>query len=128
MLFTALVPVLTLATPTLARKISFPPVAAYHVQLQRPVSENGGIDVSMGSAFAGLTTFANLPYVHCLAGSDQDVEKYDIAILGAPFDTVSCGFPVFFLDMLGGTNRKSRSWIGGRSEKCGGERRYCQPA
>ena len=36
--------------------------------------------------FLGLTTFANIPYVSCL--SDSSTEKYDIAILGAPFDTV----------------------------------------
>lgn len=66
-------------------------------------------DISQAK-FAGLTTFANLPYVHCLAADEDDeeeeeededkkkkkkkkksvgVEKFDIAILGAPFDTVS---------------------------------------
>lgn len=69
-------------------------------------------DISQ-TKFAGLTTFANLPYVHCLAADEDDeeeegeddekknkkekrkkkksggVEKFDIAILGAPFDTVS---------------------------------------
>lgn len=68
-------------------------------------------DISQ-TKFAGLTTFANLPYVHCLAADDDEddeeedegeeedkkkrkkkksvgVEKFDIAILGAPFDTVS---------------------------------------
>lgn len=40
--------------------------------------------------FGGLTTYANLPYVHCLAPKGEEVEKFDIAILGAPFDTVSC--------------------------------------
>jgi agmatinase len=46
------------------------------------------IDIS-GSKFRGVSTYANLPYVHCLGGKDEDIEKYDIAILGAPFDTVS---------------------------------------
>lgn len=46
------------------------------------------IDIS-GSKFLGVSTYANLPYVHCLGGKDEDVETYDIAILGAPFDTVS---------------------------------------
>lgn len=68
-------------------------------------------DISQ-TKFAGLTTFANLPYVHCLAAEEEEeedenenekknkkekrkkkksvgVEKFDIAILGAPFDTVS---------------------------------------
>ncbi|KAF1992745.1 Arginase/deacetylase [Amniculicola lignicola CBS 123094] len=67
-----------------ARDITFPPVSGY---AQQPVFDQGEIDVSTGSAFLGLTTYANLPYVHCLAGKGEEVEKYDIAILGAPFDT-----------------------------------------
>lgn len=35
----------------------------------------------------GLTTYANIPYLPCL--SKRDGLKYDIAVLGAPFDTVS---------------------------------------
>lgn len=83
-------------------------------------------DISQ-TKFAGLTTFANLPYVHCLAADEDDeegeeeeeegeeedgkknekekrkkkksvgVEKFDIAILGAPFDTVSISL---FLSLL----------------------------
>lgn len=77
-----------LAVPRLcdAREITFPPVSGFSGQ---QVFAQGGIDISSGSAFAGLTTYANLPYVHCLAGEGEEVEKYDIAILGAPFDTVS---------------------------------------
>lgn len=84
-------------------------------------------DISQ-TKFAGLTTFANLPYVHCLAADEDDeeeeeegeddgrkknnkekrkkkrsggVEKFDIAILGAPFDTVSiCLFLSFFSFIL----------------------------
>jgi agmatinase len=38
----------------------------------------------------GLTTFANLPYVYCLSEKrNEDVEKFDVAFLGAGFDTVS---------------------------------------
>ncbi|KAF2661073.1 Arginase/deacetylase [Lophiostoma macrostomum CBS 122681] len=66
------------------REIIFPPISGFS---QQPIYEQGGIDVSTGSAFAGLTTYANLPYVHCLAGKEEEIEKYDIAILGAPFDT-----------------------------------------
>ncbi|SPN99077.1 agmatinase [Cephalotrichum gorgonifer] len=36
------------------------------------------------SVFSGITTFARLPYFPCLASK---AEKYDIAIMGAPFDT-----------------------------------------
>ncbi|THW79739.1 Arginase/deacetylase [Aureobasidium pullulans] len=75
--------ILLLASAAAGRDIAFPPVAAY----QSPMMHSFGheeIDIT-GAKFAGLTTFANLPYVHCL---DKDgFEKYDIAILGAPFDT-----------------------------------------
>ena len=37
--------------------------------------------------YYGLTTYANIPYAKCLHASDS--KKYDIAILEAPFDTVS---------------------------------------
>lgn len=84
---------IALAALTAAREITFPPVAG----IQHPMV---GIDESTGPIFpgldisqamyAGLSTFANLPYVHCLAGEGEEVEPYDIAILGAPFDTV-CG-------------------------------------
>jgi agmatinase len=77
----------TFALLAQGREIIFPPVSGFS---QQPIFEQGGIDISAGSAFAGLTTYANLPYVHCLAGKNEEVEKYDIAILGAPFDTVSC--------------------------------------
>jgi agmatinase len=69
-----------------ARDITFPPSSGFSEQA---VFGQRELDITTGSAFAGLTTYANLPYVHCLAGKDEQVEKYDIAILGAPFDTVS---------------------------------------
>ena len=80
-----------LAAAVVARDITFPPVAAIQ---QYPLSEhdsNGPIDIS-SARYAGLTTYANLPYVHCLAGEAEQIQKYDIAILGAPFDTVSLSF------------------------------------
>lgn len=72
---------------TTAREITFPPTSGF--ASDQAVFGQAGIDITTGSAFAGLTTYANLPHVHCLAGEEEDVEKYDIAILGAPFDTVS---------------------------------------
>lgn len=36
------------------------------------------------SVFSGISTFGRLPYYPCLA---SDAEKFDIAFLGAPFDT-----------------------------------------
>lgn len=47
------------------------------------------IDVTTDSEFFGLTTFANLPYVNCLKTDETEEGRYDIAILGAPFDTVN---------------------------------------
>ena len=73
-----------------AREITFPPVAGIAPQQVFPQID---IDISTGSAFAGLTTYANLPYAHCLAPEKEDVKPYDIAILGAPFDTVRSDFP-----------------------------------
>lgn len=81
-----------------AREITFPPVAGFGRDLyQTPLSGNlrSEIDVSTGSAFNGLMTFANLPYVHCLS-KDKDIDKYDIAFLGAPFDTVCNLFILLF--------------------------------
>lgn len=49
-------------------------------------AEHDIIDIITGSDFHGLTTFANLPYSNCFKERGESV---DIAILGAPFDTVS---------------------------------------
>ena len=82
---------LTLASLSYARDIVFPPTSGY----QHPLENNLGAleyetdDIS-SPLYNGLSTYANLPYVHCLANSTlsaEHVEKYDIAILGAPFDT-----------------------------------------
>ncbi|KAI1807071.1 arginase family protein [Daldinia bambusicola] len=45
------------------------------------------VDIITGSQFNGLTTYANLPYLNCLSDDEAEGKKYDIAILGAPFDT-----------------------------------------
>jgi hypothetical protein len=47
------------------------------------------IDITSGSQFSGLSTYANLPYVNCFVDAEAEKVPYDIAILGAPFDTVS---------------------------------------
>ena len=63
---------------------------------QRPLSladDDGEVDIVTGSQFNGLTTFANLPYVNCFADSGAKDQQYDIAILGAPFDT-ACALPI----------------------------------
>ncbi|KAI1818187.1 arginase [Poronia punctata] len=45
------------------------------------------VDIEYGSQFHGLTTYANIPYVNCFSDEAIGAAKYDIAILGAPFDT-----------------------------------------
>ena len=70
----------------LAREITFPPVIGIQ---QSFGSDAVGEDLDLSlPMFNGLTTYAHTPYVHCLGKEDADVQKYDIAILGAPFDTV----------------------------------------
>ena len=46
-------------------------------------------DNEVVTPFAGITTFAHLPFIHCLRPRyiDEGKEKFDIAIMGAPFDT-----------------------------------------
>lgn len=77
----------------LGREIVFAPVAAIdknygHAQtpLNSPDSDD---DVSLDTdSMAGLTSFAHLDHVPCFSSqADSEISKYDIAILGAPFDT-----------------------------------------
>lgn len=92
---------LLLAVPlTGAREISFPPVLGYTTPEQIVLGGYNDPDISQPK-FAGLNTYANLPYVHCLAKEGEEVEKFDIAILGAPFDTVS-------YQRVGGRSRLSK--------------------
>jgi agmatinase len=80
----SVLPILLLAVSASGRDITFPPVAGYQSPIMIQGSGLEDADIT-GAKFAGLTTFANLPYVHCLDKTGP--EKYDIAILGAPFDT-----------------------------------------
>ncbi|GAB7338497.1 hypothetical protein MBLNU457_5249t2 [Dothideomycetes sp. NU457] len=79
---------LTLLPLALARDITFPPVSPYQIPIKDFHASGPSFDLDVSSSnFYGLTTYANLPYVHCLAEKPQDVEPFDIAVLGAPFDT-----------------------------------------
>ncbi len=69
------------------REIVFPPVSGFTTD-QTILGRYNELDITHAK-FAGLTTYASLPYVHCLAPKSEEVEAFDIAILGAPFDTVS---------------------------------------
>lgn len=40
--------------------------------------------------YNGLNTFAAVPYANCFDKDDSEENRYDIAILGAPHDTVRC--------------------------------------
>jgi len=48
-----------------------------------------GSENEFDTAYAGITTFAHLPFINCLHPTykDEAKEKFDIAIVGAPFDT-----------------------------------------
>jgi len=90
--YTTLLPLLGVAQ---AREWEFPHAPSFS-SAQNPLEglSGGGddIDIEYGSQFHGLTTYGNIPYLNCF--SDKALEgtennKYDIAILGAPFDTVS---------------------------------------
>jgi len=59
---------------------------------QSPWDDQSVIDPNFDeilAAFAGITTFAHLPLVNCLhpVHAEESREKFDIAIVGAPFDT-----------------------------------------
>jgi agmatinase len=81
-----------------AREVVFPPISPLQLNshdhgAQYQASFSSGDDPTIGSTkYAGLSTFANLPWVHCLSPDDK-VESYDIAFLGAPFDTATTGRP-----------------------------------
>ncbi|KAJ9230305.1 hypothetical protein DTO166G5_7387 [Paecilomyces variotii] len=71
-----------------AREIVFPPVAGIAGNShQVPFELTETVDIVTGSQFSGLTTFAHLPYVNCFVDTEAENNTYDIAFLGAPFDT-----------------------------------------
>ena len=77
----------------LAREIIFPPIGAVNAYQRTLGGSSSGllvddVDIISPSPFSGLPTFAHLPYIQCF-DETLDVPKYDIAFLGAPFDTVS---------------------------------------
>ncbi|KAL4764673.1 agmatinase [Aspergillus foveolatus] len=74
-------------SPALAREITFPPIAAIQSDQFILGQLEKNIDIVSGSQFSGLTTFAHIPYVNCFIDSEAESTSYDIAILGAPFDT-----------------------------------------
>ncbi|KAI1342792.1 arginase [Xylariaceae sp. FL0016] len=48
--------------------------------------DDSDVHIISGSQVNGLTTYGGLPFVNCLSDQHDENDKYDIAILGAPFD------------------------------------------
>lgn len=84
--------VLGLSSALLAHDIKFPPLAAIQPSGQSALFADEGSAFSYAGKYAGLSTYANLPWVHCLS-EEKAIENYDIAILGAPFDTSTTARP-----------------------------------
>ena len=74
------------------REIVFPPINPLQNQQYEAVFNHPKDILNVEMKYAGLTTFANVPWIHCLS-KDDEVEKFDIAILGAPFDTATTARP-----------------------------------
>lgn len=57
-----------------------------------------GKDDENGWSYMGITTFAHLPFINCLdpTYADEANEQFDIAIVGAPFDTSVTYRPGYF--------------------------------
>lgn len=76
------------------RDIVFPPVLGIdrlpgQIPIQPQSESDDDIDLTT-DAVGGLTSFAHLPYVSCFdSKADEEVGRYDIAVLGAPFDTAT---------------------------------------
>lgn len=76
------------------RDIVFPPVFGIdRLPGQKPIGPQSESDDDVDlttDPTGGLTSFGHLPYVPCFdSTADGDVASYDIAVLGAPFDTAT---------------------------------------
>lgn len=76
------------------REIVFPPVSGIdyapgQAPLRLDSESDDDIDLTT-DAMGGLVSFGHLPYVPCFAAkTDDEIDKYDIAVIGAPFDTAT---------------------------------------
>lgn len=82
----------SLPVAILARDDDFPPTQQHYQQIMYGMDDDS-IPITTSNQFFGLTTFANLPYINCLNSDSRPTESYDIAIMGAPFDTSVTGRP-----------------------------------
>lgn len=74
-----------------ARDIVFPPSLDIGRESSQVLLNNVADAFEGDQTYAGLTTYANLPWVPCLSKSND--ERFDIAFLGAPFDTAVTARP-----------------------------------
>ena len=101
-----------------AREINFPPALGV-LHFQERLRDDDGVDISTGSDFHGLMTFANLPYANCFKDShDDDTVEGDIFLLGAPFDTVSVS-PISLVEGKGLSDKRSTDCLVARIFKAG---------
>ncbi|KAF9529010.1 agmatinase [Crepidotus variabilis] len=56
-----------------------------YIKFPEPVFQGFNNEVTADAIFSGITTFAKLPWVQCLTG--DRATPFDIAFIGAPFDT-----------------------------------------
>ena len=71
-----------------------------------PAGRLRDLDVSTG-VFAGLTTYANLPYVHCLSADPASVDKYDDGRLVRPLFVFEAPRHALFLWPCSGSTQRS---------------------
>ncbi|KAF8652591.1 hypothetical protein AX16_004312 [Volvariella volvacea WC 439] len=91
-LFTTLIPLVLVAilTPGITRahpghdEAGQEPLNLVNFPFQPPYRNSRG-EVTADATFSGITTFAKLPWVQCL--TKESHVPFDIAFLGAPFDT-----------------------------------------
>lgn len=75
--------IISLLSLVACREIAFAPASPSQFSINHVLDQEDVI----GNRFHGLTTFANLPYEECFSDSIY-WGRYDIAIIGAQFDTV----------------------------------------
>lgn len=58
-------------------------------QVPLGIDNDDDLNIYGATSFAGLRTFANLPFVDCFSDERAEGHKYDIAVFGASHDTVT---------------------------------------
>ncbi|KAK1969262.1 Arginase/deacetylase [Colletotrichum sublineola] len=96
MMYYSLTTILLLLQASIAWKLphsAFGNFESHRDQRQTSLTSDDEVDAFGASSFAGLRTFANLPYVDCFSAQGIRDHLYDIAIFGAPHDTTTTGRP-----------------------------------